>query len=94
MDASSDRAGNLAEAIFQEKRIGQEEARRERRCTYLLISWGLQALCVVLVTIVLIWATIQGLRLTNLLGVSQEPPGLTYYVDYPDPPPPPPPTVL
>jgi len=86
---SSSKAGELAEAIFQENASKQEEAQRGRRCTYLLISWGLQLFCVILVGVALIWGTIQFLRLTNLLGVSQEPPGLTYYVDYPDPPPPP-----
>jgi hypothetical protein len=91
---SSSKAANLAEAIFEESSAKREEARRERRCTYLLISWGLQLFCVIFVGVALIWGTIQLLRITNFLGISQEPPGLTYYVDYPDPPPPPPPTVL
>ena len=78
-DAS--RAAALAEAIFNEKTAKQTEARQKRRCTYLLVSWGVQILCVFLVLIALIWGTIQLLRITNLLGVSQEPPGLTYLVD-------------
>lgn len=91
---SSSKAGELAEAIFQKSTAKREEARRERRCTYLLISWAIQLICVLLVGVALIWGTIQLLRITNLLGVAQEPPGLTYYVNYPNPPPPPTATVL
>jgi hypothetical protein len=86
---SFSKAGDLAEAIFQESATKREEARRERQCSYLLISWGLQLFCVLLVGLALIWGTIQLLRITNFLGVAQEPPGLTYYVDVPAPPPPP-----
>lgn len=88
--ASTASAEQLAERIFAENSKEQKREARQRRCTYLLVGWGLQILCFVLVFVALLWASIQLLRLTNFLLVSQEPPGLTYLVDYPDPPPPPP----
>jgi hypothetical protein len=90
--SSTSQAEELASKIFADGIKEVKEARRERACSYLLISWSLQALCAVLMTIALIWGTIQFLRLFGVLGItSQEPPGLTYYIDTPDPPPPPPP---
>jgi hypothetical protein len=85
----------LAEKIFNENYKEEQAKKRTRRLTYLLISWTLQAFCALLVLAGLTWAVIQFMRLWGVLGVtSQEPPGLTYYVFYPDPPPPPPPSVL
>ena len=89
MDSSS-KAEKLAETIFTEAAAKTEKKKRTRRCTYLLISWGLQGLCALLVTVALTWMVIQFMRIWGILGVtSQEPPGLTYYIEYPDPPPPP-----
>lgn len=74
----------VADAIFKQKSAEQNQAKTTRLCTYLLISWTIQFLCVILVTFGLLWGTVQILRLTNFLGVSQEPPGLSYYIDVPD----------
>lgn len=85
----SSKLGELIDATFRQKMAAQKQDKQTRMCTYLLISWGLQLLCVMIVGIGLLWGTVQLLRFTNYLGVSQEPPGLVYYIDYPDPPPPP-----
>jgi hypothetical protein len=85
----------LADDIFAENYKQEQGKKRQRRLTYLIISWGLQALCALLVMLGLTWAVIQFMRIWGILGItSQEPPGLTYYIDFPDPPPPPPPDVL
>ena len=81
----SAKSGELAEDIFEEKSAEQNKAKTSRLCTYLLISWTIQFLCVILVILGLLWGIVQILRLTNFLGVSQEPPGLTYYIDVLDP---------
>ena len=91
---SNSKAEALAAKIFEDAAISTAKKRRERSCRYLLISWGLQFFCAMLCTVALIWATIQFMRIFGVLGItSQEPPGLTYLVEFPDPPPPPPPTV-
>lgn len=50
--------------------------RIRRFCAYFLIKWTLQILCALVVVAAVVWATIQFMRISNLLGVSQEPPGL------------------
>jgi len=66
---------------MQEPDDKTEDTKTRRLCTYLLISLALQLVCVLMVGILVLWGTIQLLRLTNFLGVAQEPPGLAYYVD-------------
>tara|TARA_B100000927_G_scaffold229245_1_gene189071 strand:+ start:183 stop:482 length:300 start_codon:yes stop_codon:yes gene_type:complete len=67
--------------------------RIRRYCAYFTLKWTLQLLCASIVVFAIIWSGIQITRLSNFLGVSEEPPGLKYYVASmtPDPPPPPPP---
>ena len=63
---------------------GDEEAqprqKRQRRLqrfgAYYCIKWTLQSLCALMVIAVILWATIQFMRIWNVLGISQEPPGL------------------
>ena len=86
----SSKGEELAEAIFKENAVEDKQEERKQRCTYLLISWAIQGFCGLFVAVGLTWAVIQFMRLWGVLGVtSQEPPGLTYYIDAPDPPPPP-----
>lgn len=87
--ADLSKAQELAGAIFEKKETEQKKKAQGRRCSYLILIFCLQFLCCVVLTLAVLWATTQLLRLTNFLGVSEEPPGLTYYVTYPDPPPPP-----
>ena len=42
----------------------------------------------------IVWAAVQFMQLFGVLGISNEPPGLVFLVDYPDPPPPPIGTVI
>ena len=74
----------------------QEQLKREKNpnriCRFLqyyAIKWTLQLVCAVVVVVVVLWLAIQFMRIFNILGVSQEPPGLTYLIDWPAPPPPP-----
>ena len=74
----------------------QEPLKREKKpnrtcrfLKYFVIKWTLQLFCAVLVVAVVLWLAIQFMRIFNVLGVSQEPPGLTYLIDWPAPPPPP-----
>ena len=83
------KAEELAGAIFEQKAGNALKKARGRRCSYLLLIFGLQFLCCIVLTLGVLWVAIQLLRLTDFLGVSREPPGLTYLINYPDPPPPP-----
>ena len=78
------KAAALVSKRFEDAETSKAEKRRERNCRYLLISWGLQFVCAILCTVGLIWATIQFMRIFGVLGItSQEPPGLTYLVEFP-----------
>ena len=73
----SSKAEELAESIFKENAAEEKKEKRTQRCTYLLLSWGLQAFCALLTAVALTWVSIQFMRLWGVLGVtSQEPPGL------------------
>jgi hypothetical protein len=56
---------------------------------YYALKWSLQLICAWVVFVIVLWGAIQFMRIWNVLGISQEPPGLTYLLDYPAPPPPP-----
>ena len=74
------------------KRAVQKRAKKAQRYAfYFALKWTLQVLCALSVLCAVLWAIIQALRVFNVLGISQEPPGLTYFVPgmTPDPPPPP-----
>lgn len=79
---NENKATLLAETVFRTDTIKLNSARRQRRCFYLILSWTLQAFCALLIAVALAWGAVQFLRLWGILGVtSQEPPGLTYYVE-------------
>ena len=74
------------------KRAVQKRAKKAQRyLAYFALKWTLQVFCALVVLSAVLWAIIQALRIFNVLGISQEPPGLTFFVPgmTPDPPPPP-----
>lgn len=68
--------------------------RLQRYCAYFALKWTLQLICAVVVLFAVFWAIVQFLGVFNVLGISREPPGLTYFVPGNGPDPPPPPTQL
>jgi hypothetical protein len=75
---SSSTGGQGGAPPSEEKLSTPAERKAERLCSYILISIALQVLCAILTVLIVLWITIQALRSVALLGISQEPPGLTY----------------
>lgn len=71
-DAEGGGEGEEAQTKVKKKR----QNRIRRYCAYYAIKWSLQLLCALIVVLGILWATIQFMRIWNILGVSQEPPGL------------------
>ena len=75
-------AQRLAEKIFNTKLKKEDEDRRFRQTAYVTVSCGLQGACALVTLVLLLWATIQGMRFFAVLGItSEEPPGLAYASD-------------
>lgn len=55
-----------------------EKERVWRRLKYLLLSWSIQLFCALLCFVLVLWGTIQLLRIFNLIGVGGMPPGLEH----------------
>jgi hypothetical protein len=81
--AAGDEADTPAKARAKERlreRKKRRDYRRTRRGAYLCINYTLQITCALLVTLSLLWATIQAMRIFNFLGVSNAPPGIVHAV--------------
>jgi quinol-cytochrome oxidoreductase complex cytochrome b subunit len=69
------------EAQQEDPEVKHEKAVRKRRSqlliTYYVLQFAVGVFCVLLV----LWSIVQGMRVWNVLGVSQEPPGLKYSND-------------
>ena len=78
--AAPSRAEELADKLFEKKDEEKQQKKRQRRCTYLLIQWGLQIFCAILAFLLVLWATIQFLRVFDFIGVGATPPGLEHAV--------------
>ena len=74
--------GSRKASKSKEKKLSTPEERKvKRELTYLIISITLQVLCAIIVVAILLWVTIQAMRIVNLLGISSEPPGIAYVTD-------------
>jgi hypothetical protein len=85
---SSSTGGQGGAPPSDEKLSTPAERKARRSCSYFLISIALQVLCAILTVLIVLWITIQALRSVSLLGISQEPPGLTYANEFFEPSPP------
>jgi len=82
------------EPTEDEEKKDTRTKRLKKFIQYYLLLWTIQILCALLVLTAVLWASIQFMRIWNVLGISQEPPGLTYLLETPAPPPPPPVLVI
>lgn len=55
-----------------------QEKKVERRSTYIAIQWAIQIGCGLFCFLLVLWSTIQMMRVWNILGVGEVPPGLQY----------------
>lgn len=74
-------AVDLAGDIFDEKQEKVEDAKRNRQLTYVLIQYGLQILCAIIVTLAILWSAIQFMRIWGVFGISDLPPGVKFVTD-------------
>jgi hypothetical protein len=68
----------LAGDIFDEKQEEVQDAKRNRQLRYLLIQFGLQIFCAVFVTLGILWGAIQFMRVWQVFGISDLPPGVKF----------------
>ena len=68
----------LADEIFERKSRAERAKKIARRLTYLIVSYCLQITCAILVTLAVFWGIVQGMRVWNLFGISNMPPGIKY----------------
>jgi hypothetical protein len=62
----------------KDKEQSPGEARVERRLTYLAINWAIQISCGLFCFSLVLWATVQSMRVWNILGIGAIPPGLEH----------------
>jgi hypothetical protein len=71
-------AAKLTSKLIEEKDDAKEQAKNERRTAYIVISWIIQISCGLLCFTLVLWAAIQFLRVFNLIGVGDIPPGIEH----------------
>jgi len=63
---------------IDQKDNAKEQEEKERRTTYIAISWVIQISCGLLCFTLVLWVAIQFMRIFNLIGVGDIPPGIEH----------------
>jgi hypothetical protein len=63
---------------FEEKQEKVEDEKLQRQVAYTAIQFGLQIFCAVFVTLAILWGAIQFMRVWQIFGISDLPPGVKF----------------